>query len=135
MSDSPALIITLHCNGQPVPLVNCARYRVEACAVRCTKFGSVDLGRCSSCAMRTPIVRPDRAVWRGAGDAVRSLVRVLFLGRLDLAERLAARVEGLFARPQPKAPAPENPGARKPCGCKSRQQALNRAIPFRTNGH
>ena len=67
---------------------------------------------------------------RGLGDVVRACVRVLFLGRLDLAERLAGRVEALWSRRRPQASTPAIPGARRPCGCKARQQALNRALPF-----
>jgi len=76
-----------------------------------------------------------RGPWRGAGDAVRSLVRILFLGRLDIAERLAARIGGLFRRRPAPHPAPGKPGVGKPCGCKQRQAALNRAIPFNRHAH
>lgn len=71
-----------------------------------------------------------RGPWRGAGDAVRALVRVAFLGRLDVAERLAARVEALLRRRSDPVPAPGNAGAKRPCGCKARQQALNRHLPL-----
>jgi len=71
-----------------------------------------------------------RGRWRGAGDAVRSLARVLFLGRLDIAERLAGRVEALWSRRRPEAPVTLPTTPRRPCGCKARQQALNRALPF-----
>ena len=67
---------------------------------------------------------------RGLGDVVRACVRVAFLGRLDIAERLAGRVEALWGRRRNQAPTPAIPGAKRPCGCKARQQALNRALPF-----
>jgi len=71
-----------------------------------------------------------RGPWRGAGDAVRALVRILFLGRLDIAERLAGRVEALWRRPREKVSVRLPTTPRRPCGCKGRQQALNRLLPF-----
>ena len=71
-----------------------------------------------------------RGRWRGAGDAVRSLVRILFLGRLDIAERLAGRVEALCSRRRREVSVSLPTTPRRPCGCKARQQALNRALPF-----
>lgn len=75
-----------------------------------------------------------RGPWRGAGDAVRSLVRILFLGRLDVAERLAERVEALWeaARRRGKRHALTVVKAAKPggCGCKARQARLNDLLPF-----
>ena len=71
-----------------------------------------------------------RGPWRGAGDAMRSLIRILFLGRTDIAERLAGRVEALW-RPRRRADPVSIPTTpRRPCGCKGRQQALNRLLPF-----
>ena len=71
---------------------------------------------------------------RGLGDAVRACVRVLFLGRLDIAERLAGRVEALWSRRRIGTSAPAYPGAKRPCGCKARQRALNDLLPF-THGN
>ena len=71
-----------------------------------------------------------RGPWRGAGDAVRSLVRILFLGRTDIAERLAGRVEALWRRPREDVSVRLPTTPRRPCGCKARQRALNRYLPF-----
>jgi hypothetical protein len=71
-----------------------------------------------------------RGPWRGAGDAVRALVRILFLGRTDIAERLAGRVEALWRRPREDVSVRLPTTPRRPCGCKGRQQALNRYLPF-----
>ena len=71
-----------------------------------------------------------RGAPRGLGDLVRACVRVLFLGRLDVAERLAGRVEALWSRRRPQASTPAIPGAGRPCGCKARQQRLNALLPF-----
>lgn len=69
--------------------------------------------------------------WRGAGDAVRAVVRVLFLGRIDIAERLAARAEALLSRRRISASAPDYSGVpSRGCGCKQRQAALNRVLRF-----
>lgn len=68
--------------------------------------------------------------WRGAGDAVRAIVRILFLGRVDIAERIAARVESASGKRKDSESAPVIPGVSGGCGCKRRQDALNRAIPF-----
>ena len=71
-----------------------------------------------------------RGPWRGAGDAVRAFVRILFLGRTDLAERLAGRVEALWRRPREDVSVRLPTTPRRPCGCKARQRALNRYLPF-----
>ena len=76
-----------------------------------------------------------RGPWRGAGDAVRSLVRLLFLGRLDVAERLAARAEAIWARVRARRDTPGNPGASGGCGCKARQQKLNDLLPLRSHAN
>ena len=73
-----------------------------------------------------------RGPWRGLGDAVRACIRVAFLGRLDIAERLAARVEALWSRRRIGTSAPAYPGVpARGCGCKARQQRLNALLPFR----
>ena len=71
-----------------------------------------------------------RGRWRGAGDAVRWLVRILFLGRLDIAERLAGRVEALWSRRRREVSVSPPTTPRHPCGCKARQQRLNALLPF-----
>ena len=71
-----------------------------------------------------------RGSWRGMGDAVRSLARILFLGRLDIAERLAGRVEALWSRRREKVSVTLPTTPRRPCGCKGRQQRLNALLPF-----
>jgi hypothetical protein len=122
-----ALLTIILCNGKPLHVANCTRWRATDCAARCTRYGAIDGTRCQSCAVRRPIMGER---WRGLGDVVRACIRVLFLGRLDIAERLAARVEALWSRRRPQASTTAIPGARRPCGCKARQQALNRALPF-----
>jgi hypothetical protein len=64
------------------------------------------------------------------GDAVRSLARILFLGRLDIAERLAGRVEALWSRRRREVSVILPTTPRRPCGCKARQQRLNALLPF-----
>jgi hypothetical protein len=71
-----------------------------------------------------------RGPWRGAGDVVRALVRILFLGRTDIAERLAGRVEALWRRPREDVSVRLPTTPRRPCGCKARQRSLNRHLPF-----
>ena len=71
-----------------------------------------------------------RGRWRGAGDVVRSLVRILFLGRLDIAERLAGRVEALWSRRRREVSVSLPTTPRHSCGCKARQQRLNALLPF-----
>ena len=113
MSDSPITLVTLHCNGQPVPMVNCSRYRVAGCEVRCIRFGKVTLERCAACGVRDPLVFAGKPGWRGLGDAVAAAVTWLTGGRADVAQKVAATVE-----------------RKKGCGCKARREALNRALPF-----
>jgi hypothetical protein len=71
-----------------------------------------------------------RGRWRGMGDVVRTLARILFLGRLDIAERLAGRVEALWSRRREKVSVRLPTTPRRPCGCKGRQQRLNALLPF-----
>ena len=75
-----------------------------------------------------------RGPWRGAGDAVRSLVRLTFLGRLDIAERLAGRAEALWEAARDKgrdrALTVLQKAKGRGCGCKARQQRLNDLLPF-----
>ena len=73
--------------------------------------------------------------WRGLGDAVRACIRVAFLGRLDIAERLAGRVRALWSRRRIDTSAPAYPGAGRPCGCKARQQRLNDLLPFKSHAN
>ena len=127
-----SVLTVILCNGKPLQVANCTRWRATDCMSRCTKFGAIDAARCASCSIRRPVMGERRM--RGLGDLVRACVRVLFLGRIDLAERLAARVEALWSRRRPQASAPVIPGAKRPCGCKSRQQRLNQLLPF-THGN
>ena len=85
--------------------------------------GKPSPGVCRQCASY-------RGSWRGAGDAVRAIVRVLFVGRTDIAERIAERIESM-RKPHRKSPSiPVIRGVSGGCGCKRRQDAMNRAIPF-----
>ena len=122
-----ALLTIILCNGKPLHVANCTRWRGTDCSARCTRYGAIDGTRCMSCPVRRPIM--DERL-RGLGDLVRACVRVLFLGRLDIAERLAGRVEALWSRRRNQAPTPAIPGAKRPCGCKARQRALNDLLPF-----
>lgn len=90
--------------------------------------GKPSPGVCRQCASY-------RGPWRGAGDAVRAIVRVLFLGRTDMAERLAARIGRLRTPRGISASLPVIPGVSGGCGCAQRQQALNRAIPFKRHAN
>jgi len=128
-------LATITCNGQPLAIENCTRFRTWKCGRHCALFGELKDGQCASCGLREPILTDLPSTRRGLGDVVAMAVTILFLGRSDLAERLAARIEGLFRRRPAPDPAPGKPGVRKPCGCKQRQAALNRAIPFQRNAH
>lgn len=118
----------MSCNGVPLRLHNCTRMRVDACALRCTLLGPVTDSQCAACPIRTPVMsmgKARRRRIRGIGDLAELCAWALFLGRLDIAHRLAGWVEGLMpSRRRPQA------GQRKGCGCKARKAALNRAIPF-----
>jgi hypothetical protein len=116
--------------GIPLAVINCANFRASAKAQTCTLGLSPSVHDCLACGQRVPLVALEmptaptvRRRWRGLGDAVAALVRVLFLGRVDVARRIAATVEGAAATPG-------KPGVSGGCGCKRRQDALNRAIPF-----
>lgn len=124
-------LATITCNGQPLAVENCANFRTWKCGKHCTVFGKLNDSQCASCGLREPILTDSPSARRGAGDAVAALVTILFLGRVDIAERLAARVQALWSRRrnQPSAPGYSGVPARG-CGCKQRQEALNRAIPF-----
>lgn len=76
-----------------------------------------------------------RGPWRGMGDVVRSIVRVAFLGRTDVAERIAGWVERQWRNSKQRGSAPLPIAKEGGCGCKARQQALNRAIPFKRHAH
>jgi hypothetical protein len=118
----------MSCNGTPLRLHNCTRLRVESCALRCTLLGSVSDSQCAACPVRTPIMsmgRADKRRIRGLGDLVELCIWALFLGRLDIAQRLASGIGRLLGAGR------HAQAQRKGCGCKARKQALNRAIPFR----
>lgn len=127
-----SVLTVILCNGKPLTVANCTRWRATDCASRCTKFGPIDATRCASCAMRRPVMGEHRM--RGLGDLVRACVRVLFLGRIDIAERLAGRVEAMWSRRRTETSIPVIPGAKRPCGCKARQRTLNQLLPF-THGN
>jgi hypothetical protein len=140
MRHSPPLLGAMPAAGGLLHVVNCAHYRNDGTAMSCAIGLPAGLSRCMACADRQPLIAitlggaavqqqaPQRM--RGIGDAVERIVRVAFLGRLDIAHRLAAWVESLV----PSRRRPE-PAKRKGCGCKARKDALNRAIPFKTNAH
>lgn len=69
------------------------------------------------------------------GDAVRSIVRIAFLGRTDIAERIAGWVEAHWRERKERGSLPLPIAKERGCGCKARQQALNRAIPFKRHAN
>lgn len=137
---APIVVGVMPVGNRALPVINCAKFRASGDAVSCMLGMSPSVSACLSCdsriplvtvAMPAPISQPRRRM-RGLGDLVAACVRVLFLGRVDIAERLAERVQALWRRRrnQPSAPGYSGVPARG-CGCKQRQAALNRAIPFR----
>ena len=124
------LLTIIGCNGKSLRVANCIRWRADGCAARCTKFGTLSQDQCSTCAIRIPVMRSEPASLRGLGDLVHRLIRILFLGRLDIAERLAGRVEALWEARRRKAPVSLPVAQSRPCGCKARQQRLNDLLPF-----
>ena len=126
---APIMVGVLPIGGIPLAVINCANFRASAKAQTCALGLSPSVHDCLSCVRRVPLVALDMPTapppcrrWRGLGDAVAWLVRVMFLGRVDVAQRLAAKVE--------RKATPGKLGASGGCGCKARQEALNRAIPF-----
>ena len=126
---APIMVGVLPIGGIPLAVINCANFRASAKAQTCVLGLSPSVHDCLSCVRRVPLVAldmptetPARRRWRGLGDAVAWLVRVVFLGRVDVAQRIAAKVE--------RKATPGKPGGSGGCGCKARQEALNRAIPF-----
>ena len=116
-------------NSSSLVVINCRRWRERNCVGCCiARPHGVTIDGCRECAIRKPIA--GRNPLRGVGDIVTYAVFVLFLGRLDIAERLAARAEALWARARARKDTPANPGAKGGCGCKARQQKLNAALPF-----
>ena len=134
MRHSPPLLGAMPAAGGLLHVVNCANYRNDGTAMSCAIGLPAGLSRCAACADRLPLVSltlggaPAQSPqgMRGAGDVVERMARLAFLGRLDIAQRLAAWVEGML----PSRRRPES-GKRRGCGCKARKEALNRAIPFR----
>lgn len=113
------------CNGKPVRMVNCSRFRVASCAARCTRFGALSEGQCDACGVRDPIVYVRKPRMRGLGDLVAACVTWLSGGKAHVVERAVAGVESAVT------------GKRGGCGCKARKAALNAALPFgkdNTNG-
>lgn len=124
-------------------VISCANWRTDGTVQSCAIGLVAGLEQCAQCKSRVPLVaipmdssarmpppvpaHSARRRWRGMGDAVAALIRVLFLGRVDIAQRIAAKVERQVT--------PEKPGASGGCGCKQRQAALNRAIPFDRNAN
>lgn len=124
------LLTIIGCDGKSLHVANCTRWRADGCLARCTKFGKLSKDQCATCAIRVPVMRFEPAGIRGLGDLVQRMVRILFLGRLDIAERLAGRVEALWEARRRKASVSLPVAQSRPCGCKARQQALNDLLPF-----
>jgi len=120
--DTPLMIGAHACGNMPLTVINCRRWRAQDCKATCAARPSgPTVLQCAECPVRLPIV--GRARLRGLGDLVAWAVFLLFLRRLDIAERTGAWV----ARKAPSMPMPVRGTG---CGCKARQEALNRAIPF-----
>ncbi len=136
---APIVVGVMPVGRHPLPVINCAKFRASGDVVSCMLGLSPSVSACLSCDSRIPLVtvampapmsQPRRQM-RGLGDLVAACVRVLFLGRADIAERVAARVQALWSRRRNPPSAPGYPGVPvRGCGCKQRQEALNRAIPF-----
>ena len=127
-----ALLTIILCNGKPLQVANCTRWRATDCAPRCTRYGAIDGTRCQSCPIRRPVMGEPM---RGLGDLVAACIRVAFLGRLDIAERLAGRVRALCSRRRIDTSTPAYPGVSGGCGCKARQQRLNQLLPFKSHAN
>ena len=113
---SPLLLGSHSVNGIPLTVINCTRWRAPEGKPTCSVLPNPSVVDCAECAYRKPIVGKHRL--RGLGDLVAAIVRVVCLGRPHVAHRAAQAV------------APGKPGVSGGCGCKQRQAALNRAIPF-----
>lgn len=138
---APIIVGQVLARSGTLQVVNCANWRSDGTSPSCALGLPTALKECAACKSRVPLVafpvgspasmpQPIPAMrrrWRGLGDAVAALIRVLFLGRVDIAQRLAAKVE--------RKATPGKPGASGGCGCKQRQAALNRAIPFHRNAN
>lgn len=129
MDTRTPLLIGSHACGQiHLTVINCTHWRAPDCSPKCTIRASPSVVDCAQCSVRRPIVGRER--WRGMGDLLHALIRVVFLGRVDIAERMASRVESLWRKPPQPAPTPGKPGPSGGCGCAARREVLNRAIPF-----
>ena len=132
------LLTFIECNGKEMAVPNCTRWRSDLCDPRCTIFGKVSRQRCESCSIRVPVVRLHRERIRGLGDLVHLAIKVAFLGRTDIAERLAERAGRLVGRapqqvqkaPQDQAQQQGNQEGHKGCGCGARRERLNSLLPF-----
>ena len=130
MGDTPLMIGAHVCGDRPLTVINCRRWRAVGCRVTCAARPSgPTLAECAECPVRLPIV--GKARMRGMGDLVAWLAFLLFLRRLDIAERVGAWI--WRRRTRQAQPAPQ--GKAGGCGCKARQEALNRAIPFNRHAH
>jgi hypothetical protein len=124
------LLTIIGCDGKSLEIANCTRWRADGCVARCTKYGTIRPGQCAACKIRRPVMGKPAEPMRGLGDLVARIIRILFLGRLDIAERLAGRVEALWSRRRPDVSVSLPTTPRRPCGCKGRQQRLNDLLPF-----
>lgn len=132
------LLTFIECNGKEIAVPNCTRWRSDLCDSRCTIFGKVSRERCESCSIRVPVVRLHRNRLRGLGDLVHLAIKAAFLGRTDIAERIAeraSRLVGMAPRqdrqpPQDQTQQQDSQQERKGCGCKARQAKLNALLPF-----
>jgi hypothetical protein len=141
VAHSPPVICAMPMAGRTLPVVNCTQYRHDGTGMSCAAGLKAGIAECSACPSRAPLVavkmhadsiaEPTARQMRGLGDLVERCIWLLFLGRLDVAQALAARMGRMFGRR--RRPAPQ--GKAGGCGCKARQEALNRAIPFNRHAH
>lgn len=130
MDTRSALLLGSHSvNGIPLTVINCTRWRAPEGKPTCSVLPNPSVVDCAGCAYRNPIVGRHRL--RGLGDLVAAFVPILTFGHVGTLQRLVAHLRASFSRRRISASAPAYPGVpARGCGCKQRQAALNRAIPF-----
>lgn len=136
IAHSPPVLCVFPNGTGTLAVVNCGSYRTDGQQMSCALGYEAGIDRCSRCKWRTPLVsiglpvpKPERM--RGLGDLIHRIVGILFLGRVDIAERLAGHVEALCRLRRRRDPVALPDAPRRPCGCNSRREALNSALPFK----
>lgn len=135
VAHTPPVLCAFPTGTGTLAVVNCGSYRTDGKRMSCALGHEAGIAQCSRCRWRTPLVEiglpvPKSDRMRGLGDLVHRVIAFLFLGRIDIAERLAGRVEALWRPRRHTDPVSLPTTPRRPCGCKARREALNRALPF-----